>query len=161
MRNTQLLLPRPTDAEVPDYFFERMGAEIKAELLAARKRQEDQKVLMTSRQREALLNKNKKKYTSATIRVRMPEGVLLQGVFLGNENLLKIHEWVADNLRFPHREFELFFPTRQLGTLGTIASENLMPATLLNFRWMDSSFMAETIPSIKDDLVKAAKLDWD
>lgn len=114
---------------------------------------------MTSAWRQALAEKGKKHYTSALIRVRLPEGVLLQGSFQGGELMIRIYEWVSECLRDPSRQFQLYSPTRQpLSTEGRISSDNLMPAALLSFRWVDEVLTA--VPTVNDDVLALAKIDW-
>ncbi|GMH41518.1 hypothetical protein BSKO_09428 [Bryopsis sp. KO-2023] len=158
-RNTQLLLMKPTEAEVPSWFFDKMGTEIKAEYMSAKQKLENSKILMTSAWRSALAEKGRKHYSSALIRVRLPEGVLLQGSFQGKEPILRIHEWVSECLRDPSREFQLYSPMRHpLGTEGPISANDLMPAALLSFRWVDEKLTA--VPSVHDDILALAKIDW-
>lgn len=159
-RDTQLLLMKPTEAEVPSWFFDRMASEIKEEYMVAKKKSEASKVLMTSAWRKALAEKGRKQFSSALIRIRLPEGVLLQGSFKGKEPLVRIYEWVAECLREPNREFQLFSPTREpLSREGTVAAGSLMPAALLNFRWSDE--ILNTVPTVSDKVLALARIDWD
>lgn len=65
--------------QVADSVFDRSPLELKHAFAAAKKRRETESVLMTRAYREKLANKQPNKvYTYAVIRVRFPEGLLLQ-----------------------------------------------------------------------------------
>jgi len=161
-RNTQVLLLKPTEVDLPDWFFDRTSADVKAEYFAAKKQKEIDETFMTRAQRERLKGTDQKKtYTFAVIRVRMPEGILLQGEFDGGESVFRIREWILEQLRDEWRPFEILLPTRKkLGMSGTIKKHEMMPATLLSFTWSDGLGLTAREPSIKDELISNAVLDW-
>eukprot|EP00803_Ostreobium_quekettii_P004032 evm.model.scf_665.4 EVM.evm.TU.scf_665.4 scf_665:34511-37310(-) len=161
-RNTKLLLPRPTEADIPDWFFQRTGGEIRMQYLAAKKAREDSQVLMTKAYREQLqAAKRGPPPDHAVIRIRLPEGVLLQGEFGAREPLTSILEWVAEQARDPTRTFELYLPTRQvLPVVGLVKDADLMPTTLMNFRFSDEIRTPQHAPTVKDELLQAAEMDW-
>jgi UBX domain-containing protein 6 len=76
----QVLLPISPDIEVSEELFQRTPADLKQEYLRARQRLEQNEVLMTRAMREKLKNKNVKQYSIARVRVRFPEGLILQGM---------------------------------------------------------------------------------
>lgn len=160
-RRTQVLLLKPTeDSQLPEWFFKRTTKDIKAEYFSTQKRREQESVLMTRKQRDELKGP-KQVFIFATIRIRLPEGVLLQGEFNAQEEVLSIHVWVAEQLRDPAREFELVLPSREkLKVQGTVRSCSLMPATLLSFHWSDGRGMLVLEPTVKDEILTEARIDW-
>lgn len=64
---------------MPNWFFDRTGADLKAEFHRTRQARELRETLMTRAYRDKLAQTGRKKHKFATIRVRFPEGVLLQG----------------------------------------------------------------------------------
>ncbi|GIL78005.1 hypothetical protein Vretifemale_7458 [Volvox reticuliferus] len=87
-RCTQVLLPTAPDVEVPDWFFERTGAEIRAQWAAIVRKREEQERFMTRTMREVCRQQEAAAAAAAaggdthanvaTVRVRFPEGVCLQ-----------------------------------------------------------------------------------
>lgn len=131
-----MLLPAAPDTEVPDWFFERTGAELKAEYMAAVQRRKTGEVLASRAWKEAQLGKQAGPApTTACVRVRFPEGVCLQGRFHGSEPLSSVFTWVTDALACPATTYELVGPDRKpLAAAGSVAAAALAPAVLLNFR---------------------------
>lgn len=74
-----MLLPTAPGTDVPDWFFDRTGGDLKAEFHRTRQARELRETLMTRAYREKLTQAGRKHHKFATIRVRFPEGVLLQG----------------------------------------------------------------------------------
>lgn len=73
-RDTQVLLPAAPDVEVPDWFFERTGAELKAEYMSMLRQRQTNEVISSRSWKEAQLGKKAgAKPTVATVRVRFPE----------------------------------------------------------------------------------------
>lgn len=160
-RRTQLLLMKPTEATVPDWFFDRTGAEIKAEYFSMVKKREQDEKFMTREQREQL-KKPARQYEYAVIRIRLPEGVLLQGEFDAAESVVRIHEWITEQLRDATRPFDLYLAsTQRIGLKGTVQQAQLMPASLFSFRWTDGQGMVTQEPTVKDELVTSAIIDWE
>lgn len=160
-RKTQLVLMKPTVVELPDWFFERATLEIKAEYASMMKKKAQDETLMTRAQRERLKEPTKQ-FSFATIRVRLPEGVMLQGEFNAEEPAIRIHEWLTEHLRDPTRPFELYLPSRAiLGIKRTVKQLELMPAALLSFHWPDGLGMVTEEPTVSDELVAAAVVDWE
>lgn len=135
-RPTQVIIPAAPDTQVPDWFFDRTSADVKLEYKSTVLRRQRGEVLMTRAMREQQASKaGKPKYSHATLRVRFPEGVLLQADFGANEALSAIHEWLSACLCSPALEYELVLPSRKhLPMQGRVRDQDLMPACLLNFR---------------------------
>lgn len=78
-RPPQVLLPTAPGTDVPEWFFDRTGGDLKAEFQRTRAAREQRETLMTRAWREKLAQAGRKQHKFATVRVRFPEGVLLQG----------------------------------------------------------------------------------
>ena len=64
-------------------------------------------MLMTKAMREKLSMGKRPSYTVSTVRVRMPEGLFLQGKFKAREPVAAIFAWVTDNLANPALQYRL------------------------------------------------------
>eukprot|EP00884_Botryococcus_braunii_P021421 jgi/Botrbrau1/7963/Bobra.9_2s0116.4 len=157
-RNTQVLIPVEANVEVPDWVFDRTGAELKASFLASRKRQELEQTLMTRAMREKLMGSApQRSYKHSTIRVRLPEGLILQGEFNAGEPASAIFEWFHDCLREASSTYELILPSRTaLQPAGTVREAGLLPSATLNFRPLVKA--AAGLSTLKDLLLREAKI---
>lgn len=76
-RDTLVLLPAAPDANVPDFFFERTAAEVKAEFMALLRQRQQQQVVASKAwrdlQRGATGSSSSKQPAVITLRVRFPE----------------------------------------------------------------------------------------
>lgn len=80
-RPTLVLIPAAPDTTVPDWFFDRTPADVKAEYASTVKRRQAGEVLMTRAMREAAAraaSRGTQAARFATVRVRLPEGLLVQ-----------------------------------------------------------------------------------
>lgn len=77
-----MLLPTAPDSHIPDTFFERTGRDLKAEWQRVKTQRDEEQTLMTKAHREKLRMTGRKVHKYATVRVRFPEGVVLQGALL-------------------------------------------------------------------------------
>lgn len=121
--------------EVGDDFYQITPAEAKALMdLAAAKRKEDE-TFKTRETRELEAARKKRVYRKAMIRVRFPDGVVLQATFSSSATVGHVLEWVESALRQP-QAFELSIARgaalKELAT--TLEAAELCPAALLNFR---------------------------
>jgi UBX domain-containing protein 6 len=90
--------------------------------------------------------------TVLVLRIRFPDGWLLQGTFAVQENLSAVSEFVSEHLETPLPHVLADSVTAQkfrLGEEGTLADLGLVPAALLNFSWD---------PEIEADLAAAGGL---
>eukprot|EP01025_Chloroclados_australasicus_P052011 TRINITY_DN6054_c0_g1_i4.p1 TRINITY_DN6054_c0_g1~~TRINITY_DN6054_c0_g1_i4.p1 ORF type:complete len:469 (-),score=47.06 TRINITY_DN6054_c0_g1_i4:352-1758(-) len=160
-RNTQVLLPVTPDTDVPDWFFERTPADIKREYIEAKRRREQGQILMTKALREKLFSglQNNKNYVIAQVRVRFPEGVLLEGEFGVQEQCTNIYSWVEENLRTMGCTFDLILPNRLvLQQNRNVKQEDLAPQTLLNLKWTEQSALdMKNVVALKDELLQQAQ----
>lgn len=170
-----MLLPVTPQVEVPDWFFDRTPADLKAEyvrLSAARAEGQLFKLRpkgppATSPEQEAAAAAGK----VATVRVRFPEGVLLEGRFGGREPAAAVHTWVSeclDPVTGAGAMFDLVLPDRRpLGMGGSVAAAGLLPAVLLNFRRTDvglgpggGSSSGRQQSLLAHHLLQQAECDW-
>lgn len=101
--------PAPPTAAAPQ-----TGQELKAAFLAATRRREQDQLLMTRATRERLAKGAPRPAAAwATVRVRFPEGISLQGEFGPGEPVAALFGWVADSLADPLHTYELVLPSRQ------------------------------------------------
>ncbi|KAL0035323.1 hypothetical protein WJX77_000882 [Trebouxia sp. C0004] len=153
-RKTQVLLPAETDAQVPDWVFHQSPADLKQAFMTAKKRREMDSMLMTRAYREKLAGGKTQKgtYIYAVIRVRLPEGLLLQGEFNAREPVTTVFEWVSDCLRDPSLTYELILPTRRplVTSMGRVSEADLLPSALLNLRFDTPQQM----PSLRNTLLQ-------
>ena len=85
--------------------YERSGAELKAQAKEERKRREEDAVLMTKAQREALKLKraggapSRQRGGALRLRVRRPDGTVFEAQFRGEEeSLVDVYAWAAEVL---------------------------------------------------------------
>jgi len=147
-RDTQVWLPATPDTSLPDSFFDRTPADVKAEFQATVRRRAAGEQLMTRAMREAAAARAAGRPPGgrglpprATLRVRFPEGLILQGAFAAGEPLAAVHEWVCASLLAPAIAFELILPSRGLLPLAGVVRDEpqLLPSCLLNLRLLDAA----------------------
>ena len=103
--------------------------------------------------------KTKKKYTTAKIRVRLPNRIFLQGDFLATETIADLKEFVREALRSETIPFRLFLnlPRKNLTDRSeTLQAAGLVPAAIVNFS-------SEDVPSLslsQLDTAKAQEAMW-
>jgi len=125
-RKTQVILPASVDTDVPSWFFERTGNDLKASFLAAIRKREQSQILMTKALREkmAKVGATGPIPTTATVKVRLPEGISVQGEFSAGEPVAVVFSWVADCLCDPLQTFDLMLPDRRVLEFNTKANSN-------------------------------------
>ncbi len=130
-RKTQIILPVSIDTDVPSWFFERTGQELKASFLAAVRKREQSQILMTKALREKMAKNGGSIPSSsqavpvptvATVKVRLPEGISLQGEFSAGEPVAVVFAFVADALADPLQTFDLVLPDRRVLEFNTKAA---------------------------------------
>ena len=140
-RKTQVILPASVDTDVPSWFFERTGQDLKISFLAAVRKREQSQILMTKAMREKAAKNGGILPASgtqqavptpsvATVKVRLPEGISLQGEFAAGEPVAVVFAWVADCLCDPLQTFDLVLPDRRILEFNTKAdSSNGAPSS--------------------------------
>ncbi|XP_041972454.1 UBX domain-containing protein 6 [Aricia agestis] len=144
-RNLQVLLPSQAAAkmQLPPAFYALTPEEIKREQQLRTEALEKSQMLRTKAMREKDEIREMRKYKFAIIRVRFPDGILLQGTFSVYERYNEIHEFVQENLEHSGLPFVLNTPTGHKliydeDANKTLIDLRLVPATVLTFAWHHS-----------------------
>ncbi|GFQ98824.1 UBX domain-containing protein 6 [Trichonephila clavata] len=142
-RNLRVLQPSQAAIQInlPDDFFNLSADEVK--------REQNEKIetveLMTQLRTKAMRERDEIKelhmYKYTLIRIRFPDGIILQGTFYVHERLSAVKQYVAENLNDPEREFYLMLPggSKLVEDDNSLLELKLVPAVLLNFLWSDGS----------------------
>uniref|UniRef100_A0A8C6RS04 UBX domain-containing protein 6 n=1 Tax=Nannospalax galili TaxID=1026970 RepID=A0A8C6RS04_NANGA len=124
--------------DLPPDFFSLTAEEAKREQRFRAEAVERLSVLRTKAMREREEQREQRKYTYALLRVRLPDGCLLQGTFYARERLPALFEFVREALQEHWLPFELL----ALGGQKLAEDENvalnecgLVPSALLTFSW--------------------------
>ena len=121
---------------VGDDFYQITPAEAKALLDTAAAKRADAETFKTRETREAEAARLRRRYRKAMIRVRFPDGIVLQATFSSAASVADVCSWVEQSLREPGHAFELAMargqPLREMG--ATLEAAELCPAALLNFK---------------------------
>lgn len=143
-RNLQVLLPSQAAKQVqlPPSFYALSPEEIKREQQLRQEAIEKSQMLRTKAMREKDELREMRKYKFAIIRVRFPDGILLQGTFSVYERYNEIHEFVRENLEHD-LPFVLNTPTghkliSEEDANKTLIDLRLVPAIILTFAWHSS-----------------------
>ncbi|GBG34045.1 UBX domain-containing protein 6 [Hondaea fermentalgiana] len=127
----------------------------------------------TRAMRELEAMRKAKVYTSALLRIQLPDRVIVQAYFSPREKIAAVCAVIAEVLTEPLRDqFELYVspPQRTLVTSKTIENEGLVPAALVHLRWKTpdapQEYLADSAclvtSSTKEEEVTAeAKMDID
>ncbi|GLV40501.1 GDI interacting protein 3 [Carabus blaptoides fortunei] len=140
-RNTQALLPSQAAkrVELPSVFYAISPEEFKREQQLRTEAMEKTMQLRTKAMREKDELREMRKYRFALIRVRLPDGIFLQGTFAVFEPVNAIFEFVRENLDQSGLPFNLWLPTGQkleeADGEKTLIDMRLVPATILTFEW--------------------------
>lgn len=130
--------------EVPSDFFNKTADEVKREQLSRTEEIERSSQLRTRAMREAE-KRPSKTYRFTLIRVRFPDGYILQGTFYSREKLRDVFEFVRQSLVSDWQPFVLSEATGQLTDENAILMDlGLVPAALVNFKW-DPSVMRDIV----------------
>ena len=90
-------------------------------------------------------------FTRSRVRVKFPDGFILEGSFGGRETIGAIYEFVQQNISESGRSFYLFEtpPKRILkDQTKTLYVSKLIPSCLLYFGWSEGESLAEGGPYI-------------
>ncbi|XP_034826390.1 UBX domain-containing protein 6 [Maniola hyperantus] len=144
-RNLQVLLPSQAanKMQLPPSFFARTPEELKKEQQLRTEAMEKSQMLRTKAMREKDELREMRKYKFAIIRIRFPDGILLQGTFSVYERYQDIHDFVQENLEHSGLPFVLNTPTghkliEEEDANKTLIDLRLVPATVLTFAWHSS-----------------------
>ena len=131
----------PMDVEPPEHDDQLMMRNL-AQVL---KQSEENSKFQSKRKKELAKLEKKKCIPNATIRIRFPDKILLQGTFSVKEIVKDLYEFVQGALQTPDRKFTLYIsPPIQKLTNPKESLRSMAPATLVNFSWTD---LPETLPT--------------
>lgn len=121
--------------EVPSDFFTKSADEVKREQIARTEEVERNSQLRTRAMREAE-KRPSKTYRFTLLRVRFPDGIILQGTFYSREKLRDVFEFVRQSLVSDWQPFVLSEATRQLtDDNASLFDLGLVPAAVVSFKW--------------------------
>ncbi|ROL40767.1 UBX domain-containing protein 6 [Anabarilius grahami] len=145
-RQPQVFRPsqHATHFELPPDFYNLTAEELKKEMQLKNEIVERNAMLRTKAMREKDEQRERRKYNYALLRVRLPDGSILQGTFLAWEKVAALYQFVRDSLENGWQPFELVAPGGQkLKDDESALNEcNLAPAALLTFTW-DAAVLAD------------------
>ncbi|XP_006868987.1 PREDICTED: UBX domain-containing protein 6 [Chrysochloris asiatica] len=139
-RQRRVFQPSPlaTQFDLPGDFFSLTAEELRREQRLRADAVERLSVLRTKAMREKEEQRELRKYTYTLLRVRLPDGCLLQGTFYARERLSALFSFVREALQSDWLPFELLAS----GGLKLSEDENLafnecglVPSALLTFSW--------------------------
>ncbi|XP_020290494.1 UBX domain-containing protein 6 [Pseudomyrmex gracilis] len=158
-RNLQVLMPSQARVrnELPPSFFTMTPEEIKREQQLRTEAVERNQMLRTKAMRERDEQRALRRYKFAVLRIKFPDGIILQGTFSVHEKLKNVIEFVDENLVDDKVSFLLITPDGiklvEECREKTLLELRLIPTAILEFSW-DSS-VRENMPKgyLKDDVL--------
>ncbi|XP_077390855.1 UBX domain-containing protein 6 isoform X2 [Festucalex cinctus] len=138
-----------TRFELPPEFYNLSAEEIKREQQQRSDLLEKNSMLRTKAMRERDEQRERRKYNYTLLRIRLPDGNLLQGTFYAWDRLPVLFSFVRDSLVDGWQPFELIAPGGQKlqeSEEVALAECNLVPAALLSFAW-DAAVQADIAAS--------------
>ncbi|NXX38824.1 UBXN6 protein, partial [Tricholaema leucomelas] len=145
-RQLCLFQPSPAAArfELPNDFYNLTAEEIKREQRLRTEAVEKASMLRTRAMREKEEQREMRKYNYTLLRVRFPDGYILQGTFYARESLSALYSFVREALREDWLPFELLGPGGLKLTDESLAFNEcgLVPSALLTLAW-DTAVMED------------------
>lgn len=146
-RQPQAFRPSPNAQrfELPPEFYNLTADELKKEQQQRSELVEKNAMLRTKAMREKEEQRERRKYNYTLLRIRLPDGNLLQGTFYAWDRLPMLFEFVRESLVDGWQPFELIAPGSQKlqeSDEVALAECNLVPAALLTFAW-DAAVQAD------------------
>lgn len=146
-RQPQALRPSPNAQrfELPPEFYNLSAEELKKEQQQRSDLVEKNAMLRTKAMRERDEQRERRKYNYTLLRIRLPDGNLLQGTFYAWDRLTVLYGFVRESLVDGWQPFDLIAPGGQKlqeTEEQALAECNLVPAALLSFAW-DSAVQAD------------------
>jgi len=156
-RGLQILLPSQASqrVELPPDFFWITAEEVKREQQQRSEEVERNLMLRTRAMRQRDSEAQQRKYRFTLIRIKFPDGPILQGTFKVNETFQDVRIFVQESLEDPSCEFNLLFPS---GMAPPTTETELEGSTLLALQLCPSAILHFTpaVPStsgyLKDEL---------
>ncbi|RVE74005.1 hypothetical protein OJAV_G00037070 [Oryzias javanicus] len=137
--------PHAQRFELPPEFYNLTAEELKKEQQQRSDLVEKNAMLRTKAMREKDEQRERKKYNYTLLRVRLPDGNLLQGTFYAWDRLPVLFEFVRESLVDGWQPFELIAPGGQKlkeSEEVSFVESNLVPAALITFAW-DAAVQAD------------------
>ncbi|NWU82738.1 UBXN6 protein, partial [Onychorhynchus coronatus] len=145
-RQLRVFQPSPEAArfELPDDFYNLSADEIRREQRLRTEAVEKASMLRTRAMREKEEQREMRKYNYTLLRVRFPDGYILQGTFYAREAVSVLYSFVREALRDDWLPFELLAPGGLKLTDENLAFNEcgLVPSALLSLSW-DAAVMAD------------------
>ncbi|NWS64174.1 UBXN6 protein, partial [Chunga burmeisteri] len=136
--------PEAARFELPNDFYNLTAEEIKREQRLRTEAVEKASMLRTRAMREKEEQREMRKYNYTLVRVRFPDGYILQGTFYARESVSVLYNFVREALRDDWLPFELLGPGGLKLTDENLAFNEcgLVPSALLTLAW-DAAVMAD------------------
>ncbi|XP_029607123.1 UBX domain-containing protein 6 [Salmo trutta] len=146
-RQPQAFRPSPNAMhfELPSEFYNLTAEELKREQKQKNEVVDKNAMLRTKAMREREEQRERRKYNYTLLRVRLPDGNILQGTFLAWDKVSVLFQFVRDSLVDGWQPFELVAPGgHKLQEDQEVALNecSLVPAVLLMFSW-DAAVQAD------------------
>ncbi|XP_070764753.1 UBX domain-containing protein 6 [Enoplosus armatus] len=146
-RQPQAFRPSPNAQcfDLPPEFYNLTAEELKKEQQQRSEVVEKNAMLRTKAMREKEEQRERRKYNYTLLRIRLPDGNLLQGTFYAWDRLPVLFGFVRESLVDGWQPFELIAPGSQKlqeSEEVALAECNLVPAALLTFAW-DAAVQAD------------------
>ncbi|XP_042748059.1 UBX domain-containing protein 6 isoform X1 [Lagopus leucura] len=144
--------------ELPNDFYNLTAEEIKREQRLRTEAVEKASMLRTRAMREKEEQREMRKYNYTLLRVRFPDGYLLQGTFYAREPVSVLYSFVREALRDNWLPFELLGPGGLKLTEENLAFNEcgLVPSALLTLAW-DAAVMSDIEASGQEQPASALK----
>uniref|UniRef100_A0A8C6J3U1 UBX domain-containing protein 6 n=1 Tax=Melopsittacus undulatus TaxID=13146 RepID=A0A8C6J3U1_MELUD len=136
--------PAATTFQLPPDFYNLTAEELRREQRLRTEAVEKASMLRTKAMREKEEQREMRKYNYTLLRVRFPDGYLLQGTFYARESVSELYSFVREALRDDWLPFELLGPGGLRLTDENLAFNEcgLVPSALLTLAW-DEALMAD------------------
>ncbi|XP_037626732.1 UBX domain-containing protein 6 [Sebastes umbrosus] len=137
--------PNAQRFELPPEFYNLSAEELKKEQQQRSELVEKNAMLRTKVMREKEEQRERRKYNYTLLRIRLPDGNLLQGTFYAWDRLPVLFAFVRESLVDGWQPFDLIAPGSQKlqeSEEVALAECNLVPAALLTFAW-DAAVQAD------------------
>ncbi|XP_042335655.1 UBX domain-containing protein 6 isoform X2 [Sceloporus undulatus] len=152
--------PQASHFELPNDFFNLTAEELKREQRLRTEAVEKASMLRTKAMREREEQRELRKYNYTLLRVRFPDGYILQGTFYAREPVSTLYQFVRETLQNNWLPFELLAPGGHKLTDESMALNEcgLVPSALLTFVW-DADVMADIKASGGERMGSVLKAD--
>ncbi|XP_069818666.1 UBX domain-containing protein 6 [Dendropsophus ebraccatus] len=145
-RQPQIFVPsmQAANFNLPDDFYNLTIEEIRSEQKLRTEKLKQDSMLKTKAMREREERQEIRKYKYTVLRVRFPDGYILQGLFYAQERFSVLVDFIRQHLQNDWLPFELIAPCGQKldNEEVTFSKCGLVPSALLTFRW-DEAIMAD------------------